>query len=113
VRKANRKQRFHQRKRTKSANQNNKNKKKVNQPQTTTVEEQSPSTDQKIKAEGAILEALPNATFRVELENGHEVMAHISGKMRKYFIRIMPGDKVTVELSPYDLTRGRITYRIP
>ena len=90
MRKANRKQRFHQRKRTKSANQNNKNKKKVNQTQTTTVEEQSPSTDQKIKAEGAILEALPNATFRVELENGHEVMAHISGKMRKYFIRIMP-----------------------
>ena len=113
MRKANRKQRFHQRKRTKSANQNNKNKKKVNQTQTTTVEEQSPSTDQKIKAEGAILEALPNATFRVELENGHEVMAHISGKMRKYFIRIMPGDKVTVELSPYDLTRGRITYRSP
>ena len=113
MRKANRKQRFHQRKRTKSANQNNKNKKKVNQTQTTTVEEQSPSTDQKIKAEGAILEALPNATFRVELENGHEVMAHISGKMRKYFIRIMPGDKVAVELSPYDLTRGRITYRIP
>lgn len=113
MRKANRKQRFHQRKRTKSANQNNKNKKKVNQTQTTVVEEQSPSTDQKIKAEGAILEALPNATFRVELENGHEVMAHISGKMRKYFIRIMPGDKVTVELSPYDLTRGRITYRIP
>ena len=113
MRKANRKQRFHQRKRTKSANQNNKNKKKGNQTQTTTVEEQSPSTDQKIKAEGAILEALPNATFRVELENGHEVMAHISGKMRKYFIRIMPGDKVTVELSPYDLTRGRITYRIP
>ena len=113
MRKANRKQRFHQRKRTKSANQNNKNKKKVNQTQTTTVEEQSPSTDQKINAEGAILEALPNATFRVELENGHEVMAHISGKMRKYFIRIMPGDKVTVELSPYDLTRGRITYRIP
>ena len=113
MRKANRKQRFHQRKRTKSANQNNKNKIKVNQTQTTTVEEQSPSTDQKIKAEGAILEALPNATFRVELENGHEVMAHISGKMRKYFIRIMPGDKVTVELSPYDLTRGRITYRSP
>ena len=113
MRKANRKQRFHQRKRTKSANQNNKNRKKVNQTQTTTVEEQSPSNDQKIKAEGAILEALPNATFRVELENGHEVMAHISGKMRKYFIRIMPGDKVTVELSPYDLTRGRITYRIP
>ena len=111
MRKANRKQRFHQRKRTKSANQNNKNKKKVNQPQTTTVEEQSPSTDQKIKAEGAILEALPNATFRVELENGHEVMAHISGKMRKHYIRILTGDKVKVEMTPYDLTKGRITFR--
>ena len=112
MRKANRKQRFHQRNRTKSANQNNKKNKKGNQPQQA-VEEENVSTDQKIKVEGAILEALPNATFRVELENGHEVMAHISGKMRKYFIRIMPGDKVTVELSPYDLTRGRITYRIP
>ena len=62
---------------------------------------------------GVVTELLKNAMFRVTLENGHEVMAHISGKMRKYFIRIMPGDKVTVELSPYDLTRGRITYRIP
>jgi translation initiation factor IF-1 len=58
-----------------------------------------------------VLEALPNAVFRVELENGHEVLAHISGKMRKHFIRILPGDKVLVELSPYDLTRGRIVYR--
>ncbi len=58
-----------------------------------------------------MVEPLPNAMFRVELENGHGVLAHISGKMRKHFIRILPGDKVTVELSPYDLTRGRITYR--
>ncbi len=64
-----------------------------------------------IKVDGTILETLPNATFRVKLENGHEVHAHISGKMRMNFIRILPGDKVTVELSPYDLSRGRITYR--
>ncbi len=64
-----------------------------------------------IEVEGKILETLPNATFKVELENGHEVLAHISGKMRMHYIKILPGDKVTVELSPYDLTRGRITYR--
>ena len=64
-----------------------------------------------IKVEGTVIEPLPNAMFRVELDNGHKVLAHVSGKMRKYFIRILPGDKVTVELSPYDLTRGRITYR--
>jgi len=58
-----------------------------------------------------VVEPLPNAMFRVELENGHKVLAHISGKMRMHFIRILPGDKVTVELSPYDLTRGRIVYR--
>ena len=57
------------------------------------------------------MEPLPNAMFKVELENGHQVLAHVSGKMRMHFIRILPGDKVTVELSPYDLTRGRITYR--
>lgn len=61
--------------------------------------------------EGTILESLPNAMFRVELENGHNVLAHISGKMRMHYIRILPGDKVQVELTPYDLTRGRITYR--
>ena len=61
--------------------------------------------------EGTIVESLPNAMFRVELENGHKVLAHISGKMRMHYIRILPGDKVKVELSPYDLTRGRITYR--
>ena len=64
-----------------------------------------------IKVDGTILETLPNATFRVELESGHKVLAHISGKMRMHFIKILPGDKVTVELSPYDLTRGRIVYR--
>lgn len=64
-----------------------------------------------IVLEGTIVESLPNAMFRVELENGHKVLAHISGKMRMHYIRILPGDKVQVELTPYDLTRGRITYR--
>lgn len=64
-----------------------------------------------IEVQGAVIETLPNAMFRVQLENGHKILAHISGKMRMHFIRILPGDKVTVELSPYDLTRGRITYR--
>lgn len=64
-----------------------------------------------IEVEGTVTEAFPNAKFKVELENGHEVLAHVSGKIRRHFIRILPGDKVTVELSPYDLTRGRITYR--
>ncbi|HBP87768.1 MAG: translation initiation factor IF-1 [Nitrospirota bacterium] len=64
-----------------------------------------------IEVQGAVTETLPNAMFRVQLENGHKILAHISGKMRMHFIRILPGDKVTVELSPYDLTRGRITYR--
>jgi translation initiation factor IF-1 len=64
-----------------------------------------------IEAEGTVTEALPNAMFRVQLDSGHNVLAHISGKMRMYYIRILLGDRVTVELSPYDLTRGRITYR--
>ena len=64
-----------------------------------------------IEAEGTILEALPNAMFRVELDNGHRVLAHISGKMRMHYIKILPGDKVKVEISPYDLSRGRITFR--
>jgi translation initiation factor IF-1 len=64
-----------------------------------------------IKQEGTIVEALPNAQFRVELENGHQILAHVSGKMRMFYIKILPGDKVTVEMSPYDLTKGRITYR--
>jgi translation initiation factor IF-1 len=67
--------------------------------------------EEAIEVMATVLEALPNAMFRVELDNKHRVLAHISGKMRKNFIRILPGDKVTVELSPYDLTRGRITYR--
>jgi len=64
-----------------------------------------------IEMEGTVIEPLPNAMFRVELDNGHKVLCHISGKMRMHFIRILPGDRVTVELSPYDLSRGRITYR--
>ncbi|HEX78544.1 MAG TPA: translation initiation factor IF-1 [Dehalococcoidia bacterium] len=65
-----------------------------------------------IEVEGTVVEALPNATFRVELPNGHRVLAHISGKIRVHYIRVLPGDKVLVELSPYDLNRGRITYRL-
>ena len=65
-----------------------------------------------IEVEGTVIEPLPNAMFRVELANGHKVLAHISGKMRMHYIRILSGDRVKVELSPYDLTRGRITYRI-
>jgi translation initiation factor IF-1 len=64
-----------------------------------------------IEVQGSVTETLPNAMFRVKLDNGHILLAHISGKMRMHFIRILPGDKVTVEMSPYDLTRGRITYR--
>lgn len=64
-----------------------------------------------IEVEGKVVEPLPNAMFRVELENGHKILCHISGKMRMNFIRILPGDKVTIELSPYDLTKGRIIYR--
>ncbi len=73
--------------------------------------EQKPGKKDKIEVEGVVVEPLPNAMFRVELENKHRILAHISGRMRKFFIKILPGDKVTVELSPYDLTRGRITYR--
>ncbi|HDF1901427.1 TPA: translation initiation factor IF-1 [Staphylococcus aureus] len=64
-----------------------------------------------VELEGTVLDTLPNAMFKVELENGHEILAHVSGKIRMNYIRILPGDKVTVEMSPYDLTRGRITYR--
>lgn len=67
--------------------------------------------EEAIEVEGTVIEPLPNAMFRVRLDNDHVVLAHISGKMRKFYIRILPGDRVTVELSPYDLTRGRITYR--
>ncbi len=68
--------------------------------------------EEAIEVEATVVEPLPNAMFRVALDNGHQVLAHISGKMRKHFIRILPGDKVKVELSPYDLTRGRIVYRL-
>jgi translation initiation factor IF-1 len=67
--------------------------------------------EQTLQVDGTIVESLPNTMFRVDLDNGHRILGHISGKMRKHYIRILPGDKVTVELSPYDLTRGRITYR--
>ncbi len=68
-------------------------------------------TEEKLEMEGTVVEALPNAQFKVELENGHEVLAHLSGKMRKYYIRVLLGDRVKVELTPYDLNRGRIVYR--
>lgn len=67
--------------------------------------------EESISVDGTVMEPLPNAMFRVQLDNGHKILAHISGKMRMHFIRILPGDKVTVELSPYDLTRGRIVFR--
>jgi translation initiation factor IF-1 len=70
-----------------------------------------PKKDGAIEVEGTVIEPLPNAMFRVELANGHKVLAHISGKMRMHYIRILPGDRVVIELSPYDLNRGRITYR--
>ena len=74
--------------------------------------EKAPSgKEEGIQVEGTVIEPLPNAMFRVELENGHRVLAHISGKMRMHYIRILPGDRVLVELSPYDLTRGRVVYR--
>lgn len=69
------------------------------------------SKEDVIEVSGKIIDALPNATFQVELENGHKILAHVSGKLRMNFIRILPGDKVTVEMSPYDLTKGRITWR--
>jgi translation initiation factor IF-1 len=67
--------------------------------------------EEPIKQDGEIIEALPNAQFRVELENGHEILAHVSGKMRMHYIKILPGDRVAVEMSPYDLSKGRITFR--
>ena len=69
-------------------------------------------TKEVIELTGTVLETLPNAMFRVELENGHVILAHISGKMRMHYIKILPGDKVTIEMTPYDLTKGRITYRL-
>ena len=70
-----------------------------------------PKKEEAIQVDGVVTEALANTRFRVQLDNGHKIIAHVAGKMRKHFIRIVPGDKVTVELSPYDLTKGRITYR--
>jgi translation initiation factor IF-1 len=75
------------------------------------IERAGPKKEAALQVEGTIVEALPNTMFRVDLDNGHRVLGHISGKMRKHYIRILPGDRVTVELSPYDLTRGRIIYR--
>ncbi|MEI8072992.1 MAG: translation initiation factor IF-1 [Candidatus Saccharibacteria bacterium] len=69
------------------------------------------NTKEVIEVEGTVVEALPNANFKVQLENGHEILAHISGKMRMHYIKILPGDKVTVEMTPYDLNKGRITFR--
>lgn len=69
------------------------------------------SKEDVIEVEGTVVEALPNAVFKVELQNGHKILAHISGKLRTHFIKILPGDKVTIEMSPYDLTKGRITWR--
>jgi translation initiation factor IF-1 len=69
------------------------------------------ATDEKIEVEGVVVEALPNTMFKVELDNGHEVLAYLAGRMKKYYIKVLLGDRVRVELSPYDLTRGRITYR--
>ena len=99
-----------QRRKTKSKKERNADA-KVDTAVQTEGEEQTPSKKDKIEVEGTVVEPLPNAMFRVELENKHQILAHISGRMRKFFIKILPGDKVTVELSPYDLTRGRITYR--
>jgi translation initiation factor IF-1 len=73
--------------------------------------QKSMAKEENIEMEGKVVETLPNTTFRVELDNGHVVLAHISGRMRKHYIRILTGDRVTVELTPYDLTKGRITYR--
>jgi translation initiation factor IF-1 len=75
------------------------------------MERAGPQKEDALQVEGTIVEALPNVMFRIDLDNGHNILGHISGKMRKHYIRILPGDRVTVELSPYDLTRGRITYR--
>ena len=75
------------------------------------MEEESQAKEEKIEVEGTIVEALPNTMFRVQLDNGHDVLAYLSGRMRKYYIRVLLGDRVVVELSPYDLTRGRSTYR--
>ena len=88
-----------------------KRKKKKKNPNTDDTNPGPPKKEDAVVVEGVVIDSLPNARFKVKMENGHEILAHISGKMRKHFIRILNGDKVTVELSPYDLSRGRITYR--
>lgn len=95
------------------SNNNSRGGSKKNQPPPPPAQREAPrpTKSDAIAVEGRVKEALPNAMFQVELENGHMVLGHISGKMRKNFIRILPGDRVMVELSPYDLTRGRITFR--
>lgn len=75
------------------------------------AERAGPQKEAALQVEGTVVESLPNTMFRVDLDNGHRILGHISGRMRKHYIRILPGDRVTVELSPYDLTRGRIVYR--
>lgn len=87
------------------------NKKDVNNPKRSETEPKPDNPEGTIEMKAVVEETLPNATFKVKLENGYQIMAHISGKMRKNFIRILPGDKVLVEISPYDITRGRIIYR--
>lgn len=113
----NRKRKFSRPPARKGPKRKQQNKKVVDEPEITENaeenSEQKPSKSDKIEVEGVVVEPLPNAMFKVELENKHQILAHISGRMRKHFIKIEPGDKVTVELSPYDLSRGRITYRKP
>jgi translation initiation factor IF-1 len=81
-------------------------------PQGAVKQRQTPESKEVIKLTGVVLEALPGAKFNVELENGHIILGHVAGKMRKHYIRLVPGDKVEVELTPYDLTKGRITFRL-
>ncbi|RKU31377.1 translation initiation factor IF-1 [Candidatus Poribacteria bacterium] len=113
----NRKRKFSRPPARKRPNRKQQKKQLVEEPEVTENVEETPEPSQskndKIEVEGVVVEPLPNAMFKVELENKHQILAHISGRMRKHFIKIEPGDKVTVELSPYDLSRGRITYRKP
>ena len=113
----NRKRKFSRPPSRKGPKRKQKKKKLVEEPEGTENIEDTPeptqSKNDKIEVEGVVVEPLPNAMFKVELENKHQILAHISGRMRKHFIKIEPGDKVTVELSPYDLSRGRITFRKP
>lgn len=113
----NRKKKYSRPPTRKGPNRKKQKKKLLDEPEITENTEEgtepTPSKNDKIEVEGVVVEPLPNAMFKVELENKHQILAHISGRMRKHFIKIEPGDKVTVELSPYDLSRGRITFRKP